>query len=530
MRFQNTKQKPQLGARINHGHPFARKLELDLSFLEASVGRSTEGTAANRPSGPAYENTYDLVKGIPAGFYTNGTPSGHPRWYGNGVRSYYSEANRVLVTNANLPDALFLGAVSVILKATIHSVTGTFQVLVNKTNTPNGDGSNPLYLFLNATNQLTWIRSNTGNYSRFTGPTVSLNKPQTLAVAASSLIQTTPSIYIDGVKAASLVQDGGGTGAPTGAGEPLRIFSPSPNQYVADCTLEYIRLYSRELSSDEISWMTDEPYAHLIYPSTLHFFSQNPFITASYEDTLSLSEEQQLGLGLIYAEDAANLADDAGPVLGYELSASDNLNNWSDVSAYTLFEIALALSQAVADSTQKLTGPASSRFEWKDGIVIFLDAADTPLFVSIDDLDSFNDDDVQISFAIFFNDAGGGLTEAYDSMMYNWADAISFDLTSGNEFGDSMLPFQDLADVILDHLLPVSDTLALSDAFTMSFNIASSGSDTMSMSDAVSIYFIVSLEQGIFDSMDYWDDFQRSTTGASRTQYLRRYVNDVING
>lgn len=245
----------------------------------------------------------------------------------------------------------------------------------------------------------------------------------------------------------------------------------------------------------------------------IFFDSSNPTVAAA--DTLSLTDAVTLSAtGTNSLSDTLSLSDAMTPVMGMLKSFTDSFS-LSDALSVTLFETVVPLTRSVADSF-----PA-----WRDGISWFYEGE---LYLAEDDAGLFWDDDVQISYVVFFNDPGA---LAYDSMQYNWFDEVQVQLSSAAPPLGDFLSIHDEIKILLTYGMPVSDALQLSDNFGGLYPNDTHLADALALTDfvVVSLSHVENIGISVSDSLDYWRDSVRILLSSTMTSYLRRYLNDVKN-
>ncbi len=313
----------------------------------------------------------------------------------------------------------------------------------------------------------------------------------------------------------------------------------------------FIYIWDRVLTAEEIAWIYKEPFALFGYPTVKsYFFSADPLQTITVADDLNSPWQ-----------------DSALPFEAKSQTASDNLNNWSDVAAVDFLVATSPQTITINDRIDKPKGSSSNTTfpSWVDGVNLVL-LPDGPLQIGTNDLNSFNDDSVVIGIGLqigdnaanlndaIFNIGPGFVKEAFDSMFFNNFDSASVIATgifnslavgdTLNNWADSALmnnagnpipPMFDtlnLADTVAVKLSTISsftDTLVLSDAALLNLNYRLNISDDANnLSDAAVVATGIRLEQAVADALSM-SDAVTMLPSTSTTNYLRRYLNDVVN-
>jgi hypothetical protein len=237
--------KPIVGAQIDWSHRLSRGLEFDFSFLERGGGA-----------------TFDLRYGRRGAFTDS------PTWVNPGINFTGS----AVVESSAVPDAPFFGAITLVWKGVIRTGSG-FRHFAGK-HEGGGGADNPFDFRTNnaGTPRLALIRANAGGFTNFEGQEVSLSTVNTIAVVTPGVIQTAPIFYVNSSATTGNGVAGSGTGPATGTASTLRIGRRADGVVQMDGVVEFCRGYSRALSADEIRWLTEEPYAHLIVPQYRRYF------------------------------------------------------------------------------------------------------------------------------------------------------------------------------------------------------------------------------------------------------------------
>lgn len=282
------------------------------------------------------------------------------------------------------------------------------------------------------------------------------------------------------------------------------------------------------------------------------------------ETHLTEQEVIVLGYNIIITDNANNLSD-ALSGLGRGYSFTDSLNNWSDAAQVDFLIFSLNQTVTINDRIDKPKGnSANTTFpSWVDGVNLVL-LPDGPLQVGTNDLNSFNDDFVVLGTGHLVNDdlnnfadavaiADGFRKEAFDSMFFNIFDEASvrifanLTISSGdtlNSWLDAVLtnnagnPIPPLDDTLnlgdgtalrLNHLLSIPETLILTDAANLALGTGISLSDNANnWADAAIVAMVIEGSVSVADAMSM-SDAVNTLMNTSLTNYLRRYLNDVVN-
>lgn len=246
-----------------------------------------------------------------------------------------------------------------------------------------------------------------------------------------------------------------------------------------------------------------------------------------------------------------------GQVFNDSFTLSDNVK----------IEIPVAISNLTVTEEDWLSkipfkgNPNNLKDSWKDGFELFMDAADYPLYLSIEDLDAFTDDQLVLGLGLIFNDdldnwsdedaiARSYLLKAYDSMFYNIFDAVTISYllsqtfsddadnlldtlvtslnTAVNQTGDQLI-ISDETKFLMPGFQTFSDALSLSDTVILELDSLNSFADDLdNLADAVIVTAVGPLTVNVADDADNLSDALSSLTGGSEVSYLRRYLNDII--
>ena len=205
--------------------------------------------------------------------------------------------------------------------------------------------------------------------------------------------------------------------------------------------------------------------------------------------------------------------------------------------------------------------PNNLKDSWKDGLEFFIDGVDPELFISIEDLAAFADDELVIGIGLIFTDdldlwgdsatvAQGLLLKAFDSMFFNIFDAVVISILLSQIAADDALNLSDAVETSLNEAVNeigdqfvlsdeinflmagfknFGDTLTLSDAIGLELKSTNAFADDLdNWGDAVSINNVTPLTLSIADDLDNYSDSLESLTGGADLSYLRRYLNDVL--
>jgi hypothetical protein len=476
--------KPPAGSRIKRGHPLTRGL-YGCFLLNENSGRLVT----------------DLARGV-RGTVTESTPAVAdvlPKWIGEGLEfnKAFSTQKVDCGTDWSFPDDL-----TVVTSYRLATTTDD-KMLITKD--ASGQRAFNLYIGAAAGGLAFQINGGTGNDRSTYTYTAAAGESKTVA-ASYRKSDKQLATYVNGSLVKTQTADSASISSVTSS---LEIGNWGWSGTFDGCfsgLIRYAYIYNRYLSPSEIAALYSDPY-QIIEPSLAFrrgYLIPNPFLTVSKSDDLNNWGENQ--------------------VLGWGIRTADNANNLADALAYVYNINVVALTRAVADNILNTTGPANRRSGLRDGIGFTYD--NSTLYLSINDLGLFNEDDVQLTLSIFFNDAGP--REAFDDLR-NWADSVSIDLKAAfNGVGDS-LSLNDQANLLLTHLLSKSDTLSLTDAIALGLFSAIAVADTLSMSDSVSAQLGIPGNRTAADNLNKWVDTVATLLSGTNATYLRRYLNDVIN-
>lgn len=532
--------KPPFGSIIDKTHPLAQGLVCDFSFLEGSGERVRD-----------LQNDY-----IAALTRDSGTLI--PQWYPPGLLFPASDNSFVLEGGTGIgdPSAIskipytdLIGAITIIFRGSVrigsnfHHFAG-HHLIHGPVDCPfdyrTSNDATPA-LFIN--------RANASTNRAHTGPNLTIGLHSTIGVTiADGLCETVPIFYVNGSPTLG-VAVGPATGAVTG--DPLanlRIGRRADGVCQLDGICEYLRIWKRALTAEEMAWIHNDPYAYIAVPTYRRYISFGPpSIIAS--DTLNNWQDASL-----VAEPRST-------------AASDTLNAWND--AVTLDYLAPATPQTINinDRIDKQKGnSANSTFpSWVDGVNLVL-LPDGPLQIGTNDLSSFSDDFAALGLGLIFTDSINNLSdsaantpglarEAFDSMFFNIADAAQVQLIANvatisvadtlNAWADAALtdnasnPIPPLFDGLilndsntlrLNHLLATPDTLVLTDVVNLALGVGYSVADSnaSNWNDDVVVAMVIARSASATDTMTM-SDAANTLLNTSLTNYLRRYLNDVVN-
>lgn len=155
-------------------------------------------------------------------------------------------------------------------------------------------------------------------------------------------------------------------------------------------------------------------------------------------------------------------------------------------------------------------------YEWADAIEV-----DTRQHRS-------NGDTLSMSDAVSTNLAGYLQTKAVAGNLSNWADAVSIRLKVNREIEDD-LNLYDFVKLLFTHAMSKSDTLSMSDSVSTRLTPDNEElADSLELwNDLVAASLTVGLEKSVNDSMSLSDATSNSGIEEDLT-YYRRYLNDVI--
>lgn len=229
-------------------------------------------------------------------------------------------------------------------------------------------------------------------------------------------------------------------------------------------------------------------------------------------------------------------------------SASDTLNNWFDAAVTDYLVYAGNYPISVGDQLQ-----------FNDGYVITFNPSS--IQVAVNSLNANNFDAAVIGIGLIFSDDANNLSdgvtrtvaiaEVFDSAFYGLADALSTHYIGVNPItGTDTLTLSDAASIVLYSSQNPGDSFSLSDSIALRFNYNPVFSDTLSISDAsvLTLAFLVSTSDNLnnlsdaavtafttgtsnasADTMNNLSDAASTLLNTSLTNYLRRYLNDVVN-
>lgn len=156
----------------------------------------------------------------------------------------------------------------------------------NQTNCPFSWGCYNYYNYGGGELKFSITRSNAGGYRQFNGPTEehygSLWK--NYGISFDSLIQTAPSWYMDGVLGAGGGQGTAGSGSGAATGNTDVLYFGDTGGTSNDTTYDWLALFARKLSAEEINELVSAPFGEVFEPETSREFHDlwSPYIpTAS---------------------------------------------------------------------------------------------------------------------------------------------------------------------------------------------------------------------------------------------------------
>jgi len=271
----------------------------------------------------------------------------------------------------------------------------------------------------------------------------------------------------------------------------------------------------------------------------------------SWDDDVAISQtgfnkiEIPLGLDVMYFYDSIQV-DFLVFIGGLSVSVSDDLNNWNDSKNFQHTGYLQESNEWYSEDTMRMGDSIQISF--------LLDSPEVA-----DDLNNWGDE------------VGGilGVPEAFDSNMYNWADAISvvpgFGLNVADTLSmsdaisaaagsfllsksaaDSMfnlldavkreyklhkrvadfMVLTDRASVRFNATRAIADYMSMLDAIVLDFLSNHDIGDTMTLTDAVSVGLSVHLTKSVADTL-VMSDAVSGSKSTSDMNYLRRYLNDV---
>lgn len=259
------------------------------------------------------------------------------------------------------------------------------------------------------------------------------------------------------------------------------------------------------------------------------------------------------------------------------IGQGDSLNNWAD---------SIQISAPIF--AQGVTKVAADTMTMYDSLIVVMKSSDSLLVQIFDRM--FMADDFAMKQEVGqaeslnnWSDAiayqSGTATEAFDTMQYNWLDAIVAALLGVpfNDVADDMNRWDDSITVTLknpsiersvaDNLnnwaeslafnigatqIVIFDAMTLADELAMLMSLAlvisgdslnswsdainiqnnknpTSFADSMTMSDAIVISMSQPLTRSVSDSLNNWADSATRKLPSSNLAYLRRFLNDVVS-
>jgi hypothetical protein len=267
----------------------------------------------------------------------------------------------------------------------------------------------------------------------------------------------------------------------------------------------------------------------------------------------------------LISDDLDSWGDVTKLVLTYEINVADDLNNWGDEALRNTFGYAEPLDLEVSDWLSKTIKKGKSLINtWNDGLEFTMDAADIPLYLAIEDLGYFTDDELVLGLGLIFTDtlaltdsvavSKGHLREAYDSMQYNWLDYVAVSYLLSTSSSDNLDNWLDLLATKFNTALgEIGDTIVFSDELAMqSAGFQTFADDLNNLTDAITISVggnpveaddldnwgdgvatalssVLTLAVGddLDNLADGFDEDDGILVGASDLTYIRRYMNDV---
>ena len=518
--------KPLPGAQVKLGHPLARGLIVCLPINEMSGGPPKDLIS------PAAQVTF----------------TGAITWV-RAIKINQSGGGGVYV-NLGIPDKLkFTNSTSwtIYIVASVDGGAGTVRNLI-RSDPGTGSPRPGLALRLEAANTLNsfWgdIAGTAGACTSATTVSVSVGALRHFALVRDVNLDT-GKLYLDGVLDTSATD--ASTSAFTLSNGFQTRFEFTPGEYWnGDYSAIYI--WKRALSATEIAVLYKDPYIFFEKPFIPAFDSGNPLQTIDVSDDLNSPWQDAI-------------ASPAAPQ-----SASDTIQNWSDAVAIDYFAPATPQTITISDRIDKPKGnsPNTTFPSWVDGVDLVL-LPDGPLYISTNDLNAFSDDSIVIGTGHAFSDtlalsdaafvALGLKAEAFDSLFYNIADEASVissallatanvsdslnnwtDVVLTDNAGNPIPPLSDSLtmgdgqNLILHHRLQPTETLSLSDTnlITLGINFGVSDSNVANWNDAAVVAMVIALSVSGADQL-VMSDAATKLMNTPTTNYLRRYLNDVVN-
>lgn len=470
--------KPPAGSVLDQAHPLAKELVCDFSFLERLGARTWD--SKNRYVA-ALTGASDNVLRHPLGLDFPSGGTGYVIEGAENLLGFLGGISRIPVSN-------FAGPITLLWKGNV--ATGSAYRHFAGYHLTNG-ATNNVFDFRTdnaATPKMVLTRTATGGARVFTGNAVSLATIASYGCTVNSnLVQTVPIFYINGVPHTPTAS-GTATGAVTSdASASLRIGRRADNAVQMEGQCEFFRAWKRPLTRDEMEWLHAEPYAfYRIAPSRAHYIFGaidtgaqlvnvgDQFLFYDGIAVIKTPDEVQIAINSLNANnfDAA--------VIGLGLVFSDDANNLSDER-----QVALGTALAYDSMFYGLADAASTQFVG----VLLATAADT----------------------------------------LTLSDAASVVLFSSQSPGDSF-SLSDSVALRFNYNPTFSDTLSLSDGINVILGLRTSASDSINnLSDAVVTAFTVGQTVSASDTMNNVSDAASTLLNTTLTNYLRRYLNDVVN-
>jgi hypothetical protein len=345
---------------------------------------------------------------------------------------------------------------------------------------------------------------------------------------------TTYTFYINGAAAGTATSS---VTLPTQTGVLLQV-GFGEGSHTIDGALDEVRISNVARSS---SWISTQ-YNNQSDPSTFYTldntgqtgtlsdtinnWAEAQSLQESYSltksDTLTLSDatSNELTVARLAISDTLSLSD-ALSTFKIDLlfqTVSDSIT-WTDSTSrlYSIWQV--ELTKTVADNFIVNTG--KTKYSWRDGLTVDF-RPDNGIHFGIDDLSTNLQDDIALSYAIFFNSDS---TQAYDTMQYNWLDDIfikavnSAIISNGMTLADSVSLFMTMG-------AQFGDTLSLSDNKTFDFPQIPFFADSMLLHDYVAVAAFSQNRVAVSDSMLQYDILNKLIS-TRFLNYLRRYLNDV---
>lgn len=175
-----------------------------------------------------------------------------PDWAPAGLD--FVPGNADVVTNATMPDSVFLGANGFTVCVVARFDTGSAIRHFLGKHATSGATQNPIDFRTDssATPIVRLARANTATRSWAMNVSSTLGAYRMYSVVTAQTIDSTPAFYI-GATPVGATSIGSGTGVPTGSSANLRIGRRADGAAQMDGVISYILIYNRQLSAAEIA-------------------------------------------------------------------------------------------------------------------------------------------------------------------------------------------------------------------------------------------------------------------------------------